>query len=683
MKDSSAAGRADTLFFFLALFVPFLIYGRTLCPSVFTGDSGELITAAHTLGIPHPPGYPLFCLLGKLFTFLPFGNVAYRLNLFSAFFSALTAGMVYLILLRLFSVTGIASSGRPLFALSGACFYGLLKDVWFQSLSAEVYTLHAFFVALLLYLSIRWVVEKSDSLFFLITFLFGLGLGNHQTLLVFAPLLFLMILLEGPARLKSAGFLAGSCFFFLIGLSVYLYLPLRALSDPPMHWGVIPNWKSILNHVLRFQYRGIGATRNLLMYGAQLRSFGVALDQQAPALLWGFVPFGLWRLWKASPRLGFFAAFLFLEVSFLLILAMNFEPGAVGFYLIRPFYLPAWLVLSLFWGVGMAEVISFCFKRTPSLRMLSLSFPLFLLLVHFPANDLSRHRIAEDYGRDLLATVEENGILFISGDDAQFILAYLQQIERLRPDVSVYGLEQPGSFPILQKKSFFKFLSSNPRAPVYTNLRPLSYPGHPGNIHLKPRGILYRLVPEGKEAPSFSWETYRIRDPEQLPAKDLFEKYILFHYLSMKTQGLLASGEKEEAEKLLEVLYTFADEEAYLHLQLGLFYLHHGRSGEAFAAFQSARRLIPSDPEVWNGFGIALGQLGRYPEAIHWLQKTVQYRPKDASLAYNLGVSFGNLGRYEEAIFWWRRALLLEKSPRGQEVLQGKIREAKALLNQT
>ncbi len=76
----------------------FAVYLRTLCPSVYVGDSGELIAAAYTLGIPHPPGYPIYCLVGKLFSYIPVGSIAYRLNIMSAFFASATCAMLYLII---------------------------------------------------------------------------------------------------------------------------------------------------------------------------------------------------------------------------------------------------------------------------------------------------------------------------------------------------------------------------------------------------------------------------------------------------------------------------------------------------------------------------------------------------------------------------------------------------------
>src|SRR6185503_17400530 len=86
---------AVTLILVSVLFV----YGRTLCPTIFTSGAGENVTAVVLLGVPHPPGFPLFCLLGKIFTLIvPIGNVAYRVNLFSAVCGAAASAMLYALL---------------------------------------------------------------------------------------------------------------------------------------------------------------------------------------------------------------------------------------------------------------------------------------------------------------------------------------------------------------------------------------------------------------------------------------------------------------------------------------------------------------------------------------------------------------------------------------------------------
>ena len=95
-------GRGTTYCASLCLFLASLtLYLKTLVPTLYWGDSGEFATTSYFLGIPHQPGYPLYNLLGKLFTYLPVGNVAFRMNIISALFAALTVMAVYLVVLKI------------------------------------------------------------------------------------------------------------------------------------------------------------------------------------------------------------------------------------------------------------------------------------------------------------------------------------------------------------------------------------------------------------------------------------------------------------------------------------------------------------------------------------------------------------------------------------------------------
>jgi hypothetical protein len=126
----------------------FGVYLSTMSPVVYLGDSGEFTAAAFSLGIPHNSGYPLYSLLGKIFCMVPIGNVAFRLNLMSAFFSALTVLLVYHIIYKF--------TRNVLCSLSAAAFLAFTPLFWSQTVSAEVYPLHLFFMALMIWLLWQW-----------------------------------------------------------------------------------------------------------------------------------------------------------------------------------------------------------------------------------------------------------------------------------------------------------------------------------------------------------------------------------------------------------------------------------------------------------------------------------------------------------------------------------------------
>ncbi|HNT88936.1 MAG TPA: DUF2723 domain-containing protein [Candidatus Hydrogenedentes bacterium] len=207
----------------------FLVYMRTLAPTVTGEDSGELITAAYALGVPHPPGYPLWCLAAHVFTWLPWGSVAWRVNLSSAFFSAATVFFVALLIVHL--------TRNRFAALAGALALAFSKTFWAHAVVAEVYALNALLIALCTLLIWRWRGHRRDSRLYAFALVYGLGLANHNTMVLLGPVFAAYILwADGldPARWRAY---ARAALLVLLGLCVYLYLPLASRANPPMDWG--------------------------------------------------------------------------------------------------------------------------------------------------------------------------------------------------------------------------------------------------------------------------------------------------------------------------------------------------------------------------------------------------------------------------------------------------------------
>ena len=181
-------GAAAAATFLVAL----LAYLRTLAPTVVGGDSGELICAARVLGVAHPPGYPLYTLLGHLATLLPLGSMAVRVNLLSALADAGAAGLLCLAVHR---VTGRAGAG----VLAGLAF-ALSPMVWPYAVTAEVFALNNLLVAALLALSVRGLAAPERTLP-AAALVFGLGLSNHHTILFLGGPLLLGLAWQARAHL--------------------------------------------------------------------------------------------------------------------------------------------------------------------------------------------------------------------------------------------------------------------------------------------------------------------------------------------------------------------------------------------------------------------------------------------------------------------------------------------------
>lgn len=209
------------------------LYLGTLAPTVLYHDYPDMFdpamlqAAAPVLGIAHPTGYPTYTVLAHLFTYLPVGDEAYRVNLVSAVFGAAAVVLVYLVGLRL--------TRRVVAAAAGALAFGLTPIFWSQAVIAEVYTVNATFIAGVLYVLLLWRDTRLDRYLLLAAFLMGLSLTHHLTSALLMPAALLFVYFTDWSLLRRARLWARGLGLFALGLVPYLYLPLRAAMEAPLN----------------------------------------------------------------------------------------------------------------------------------------------------------------------------------------------------------------------------------------------------------------------------------------------------------------------------------------------------------------------------------------------------------------------------------------------------------------
>lgn len=181
--DDTAIDLAPYIYPVASFLIPLFVYWRTMCQALYIGDGGDFITASYTLGIPHPPGYPLYTLLGKLFLMLPIpgglSQAAWRMNFMSAFFGALTILLIYFFILKVTKHNWLA-----FFAALSVAF---AQTFWSQAVITEVYTLNTFFIMLQLNLLILRNEKKTGSMLIWLGLALGLSLAHHSSIAIFFP----------------------------------------------------------------------------------------------------------------------------------------------------------------------------------------------------------------------------------------------------------------------------------------------------------------------------------------------------------------------------------------------------------------------------------------------------------------------------------------------------------------
>lgn len=351
----NGAERADRWWAIGLALAALLLYLATLAPTVTTvfDDSLEFQVVLPTLGIAHPTGYPLYTLLGWLFSRLPVGDFAYRVNLFSALAGALTVALLFLAARKLGSSRLAAAAASVIFALGSVW--------WSQATIAEVYTLHGLFVASIVYLAFAWdsalpppsagrpaarAAPLAPQLVGL-ALVFGLALTHHRTALLLAPGLAVFVLWTDPGLLRrprQALLLLG---LVLLPLLFYLYLPLRGLATTSLDGSYNNTWQGFWRHALASDYRAFLSENPLAVERSSSYPLNLLVDQVGLAgLLLGLLG---WLRWSEQPRRWTFLALLF-AANFIFAASYRTPDADV-------FYLPAIFVWLLIAAAGLTLVL--------------------------------------------------------------------------------------------------------------------------------------------------------------------------------------------------------------------------------------------------------------------------------------------------------------------------------------
>ncbi|MBI2847086.1 MAG: DUF2723 domain-containing protein [Chloroflexi bacterium] len=415
----------------------FAVYFRTLAPTVSLGDSAEFATAAYFLGIPHPTGYPLYMLLSKLFIVaLPFGDVAYRVNLLSAVFAALSVGVLYLLI--------IAMTSRPWVAVVSVLSVAFAHSFWSKAVVADVYSLHAFFMVMSLLVVWQWRQTGEKKYLYILSAVLGLSLAHHGLTLLIIPALVYGVVALGPFRKLRLGHALFMSAVVLLGLSFYLYLPLRYAQNPPM------NFAAMIDVDLT-TFKGFTGFVSGRIFRTELTSFTTETvgSQMSLALASAFadylvvgaflVVFGAYAHYKRDRR-GFLFLLLVFLPNLLFISAYRIRDIS-DYFMFVALPLSVWLAEGM--GLLSDALVGFAGRRTetggeagrPFSLVLLLFLPLALFLYNFGDVDRSGYRVAKDYCDENLSAVPREAVILTRFPASN--LWYCHLVDGLRPDVTV------------------------------------------------------------------------------------------------------------------------------------------------------------------------------------------------------------------------------------------------------
>lgn len=511
-------------------------------------------------------------------------------------------------------------------------------DFWSQSIVAEVYTLNAFFVVLLIYLSILWYKKSNPLYLYLFAFFSGLGLTNHHTILLLIIILACFLFFYKKNFNYSIS-ISKIIIYFLIGLILYLHLPIRASSNPSMNWGNPSDFNSMLDHITRYQYGKITKVpRTFFLFFSQLKIYFNNLLSQFTIFLLLFVPFGIYHLFKKDKNKLMLLCSIFICYSLFLMWFLNPKLTRNDIDVMKMFYTPSYIIISIFIGIGIFYIIKLC--RIIRLSSLSLLLIIIPLTFNYSDNNLRSDTIAYDYGKNILKTLQKNSILFASQDNEVFILAYLKKVEVLRPDVTVY--EDLGVvFENIYGKDFFKIPKKEHLDRKKTvQLKILNETDK--NVYCLRTSSIYPLV-EVKKLKGFLFF---------LKGNDSDIYYSIWNKYSIANINEKNIFRKE---------YLVRDIIAQYYFSKGEYFIDEGSFAAADIEFDNATKIGYDIPWVHNNLGMVYESRGLLDIAIPKYKSAILNNPYSEKAHYNLGLAYSKKGLLDEAIIEYEKALNLKK----------------------
>ena len=416
------------------------LYFFTAARDIVVGDTPELITAAVTLGVAHPPGYPLFTMLGHLFSLIPVGSIPFRVNLLSVVCDSLAVGVVFLIAARL--------TRSQLAATIAALTLAMNPIFWEWSLAAEVFPLNNLLAAILILLLVLWHDQpQRTNLLVASFFVAGLAFTNHQTIVLLAPAFcFVLWAQRKVLRAHPRGLLLGAV-AFAIGLLPYSYVLWASAHHPPYNWGNVSSFRDLIGLITRRSY---GSTRlvNTPGYtggtpwprvGAFFISFGWLSGSLIVAGAIEAYRSRRWYFWFSA------IAFALAGPFFIWITNLNLQSAPSALFVLERFFLLSHAVVAPLAAFGVVLLTKVVTRFAPKVgRQLIAAACLIAIITMVAMNyrhvDQSQNSIARRCGEDILASTQPNSILLVSGDGFAFPLIYLQKVEHVRTDTTLVAL---------------------------------------------------------------------------------------------------------------------------------------------------------------------------------------------------------------------------------------------------
>lgn len=403
----------------IVFIVVYLLYEFTRARGIFWGDAGEFLATSRTLGIGHPYGHPLFWLLGRLSIILtPFSPEKAMAHLTALFGAGTAMGVAFFA--REFLLESNETGKRILIIITTALTFAVMETVWIQATFIEVYHLQALLVVSALIFFQRYLYTGNMQLLYLSAFLGGLAvtLGIYILLFFLLPIL---IFTRQKSYLNSISVrrIITILFFFVLGLSIWLYLPFRSVSQPVFAWANIQSWSAYYDYLSRQMYDHLAIAGAVAWKISLLETFHIIFRNIG---IWGGFLFFLW-LWRVIKEKKSRIIWPYPVAALLIILIFSFLIPCTLSYRqmvdMDVYFLPVFLFLVPVLVSGLLELNIWLKNRSIFLILLPV---LLIILWQWSYIDLSNKNLTERFQQYLVNNIPAGSTIILASDEVAYPL---------------------------------------------------------------------------------------------------------------------------------------------------------------------------------------------------------------------------------------------------------------------
>jgi hypothetical protein len=456
-----------------------IIYGVSMPPTIFWQDAGIYATGIYVEGNVYSPGFPLYMILGNLWKhIIPIEDFTQKIQWLSVIFSAVSSLFLYKSLVILFankstlfkkitalhrdkdsqnvSIRGVlspdtnANSSLTIYILSflATVAFQLNYNVWSQANNIEVYAFHTLFVTAMLYLVVK-IGEKGriekviDSntvkYIYLLAITYGLSFGNHPMTVVLLPTFIILVVLQPNILFHKKTIILSLIIFVFAAFSTYAYLPVTANSKPILNWGNPNTLDRFISHVSGKTYLTTDQSfvfNDISRYQAAWQEF--VWEYSYLGILLALT--GLILIYRENKTIaGLLTSILSLHVLF----AVFYKQTTEYNYWLVPAHI-ATIILITLTAQYLISLANRDLNQKNYLKLLLSVFPLALFVVFLITHisqtaielDRRQYYYAEDFGKNIIRNLDQNSLIFLTGDQESSTIMYLQIVKKYRTDLT-------------------------------------------------------------------------------------------------------------------------------------------------------------------------------------------------------------------------------------------------------